>query len=158
MDDEKQSLVQEWTKTLKLYSKIICSCPEAISDSSIPPLAEVVVVCFLDTQGCLHMLMRLWWGPEPHGICLLTMPTQVETCLVAEEMNFKRRGLLSIRSLIYSLAKLIGLVLVSLALSFKNLRFNGHHRTPGNPHLLWQPSGGLLWWLFQTSPKVLNKC
>ena len=67
MDDEKQFLVQEWTKILELCSKIICSCPEAISDSSIPPLAEVVVVCFLDTQGCLHMLMRLYRGPEPHG-------------------------------------------------------------------------------------------
>ena len=74
MDDEKQFLVQEWTKILKLCSKIICSCPEAISDSSIPPLAEVVVVCILDIQGCLHMLMRLCRGPEPHGMLINICP------------------------------------------------------------------------------------
>ena len=56
-----------------------------------------------------------------------------------------------------SLAKFIALVRVGLILSFKNLQFvwkqfqiamnDSHHRT-GNPHFLWQPSGGLLRWLF----------
>ena len=63
------------------------------------------------------------------------------------------------------LAEFVGLVLVGPALSLKNFHFvrkqllvsmnDSYHRT-GNPHFLWQPSGGLWCWLFQTSPSVLN--
>ena len=168
MDAEKQFSAQEWTKILNFSLEQNQSFLSRVNFrySNIPTLAEVVLF-FFDTQGHLCMFMRLCWGPEPQDLFII-VPTQVEICLVTEEKNVQERRLFfSVRSL-NTLTKLQALGLVGPALSLKNLYFvwkqflvamnDLHQRTPGNPHFLWQPSGGLSWWLLQTSPNVLNVC
>ena len=120
--------------------------------------------CCFRTQGCLPMPMRLWWGPEPH-VYLFAQSSGNVPRHWSEECP--REGVI-LDPFADTLAKFIALVLVGLALSLANLysvwkQFlvamkDSRHITPANPHFLWQPSGGLSWWLFQTSPQVLKAC
>ena len=131
--------------------------------SCTPHLAEGVVYSTL--WGACTLLTRLCWGPEP-DVLLSNMPVHVETCLVTEKNAVETAVVLDLFA--DTLAKVTALILVSLDLSLRNLHFvwkqfqvtmnDPHHRTPGNPHFLWQPSGGISWRLFQTSPNVLNAC
>ena len=120
--------------------------------------------CCFRTQGCLPMLMRLWWGPEPHVYLFAHSSGNVPRHWSEER---PREGVV-LDPFADTLSTFIALVLVGLALILANLHSvwkqflvamkDSRHITPENPHSLWQPSGGLSWWLFQTSPQVLKVC
>ena len=93
-------------------------------------------------------------------------PTQAEMFFVTEEKNVKRggcsRSVCSYSVKIYNLGSCwLGFEPRESALCMEKFLVamkDSRHITPGNPHFLWQPSGGLSWWLFQTSPQVLKAC
>ena len=93
-------------------------------------------------------------------------PTQAEMFFVTEEKNVKRggcsRSVCSYSVKIYNLGSCwLGFEPRESALCMEKFLVamkDSRHITPGNPHFLWQPSGGISWRLFQTSPNVLNAC